>query len=87
MRYVKGDIRVRYKEGNVTNLPLAMKILTTGVVLAAALFVILSSRYSLAEKNWGYTSVGILAGRTFRRSPRRGPKKPARRSARKGSGK
>jgi hypothetical protein len=44
------------------NVPLAMEILISVVVLVAALYVILSKRYTPTDKHWAYGTVGLIVG-------------------------
>jgi hypothetical protein len=44
------------------DVPLAMKILISVVVLGVALYVILAKRYTPRDKHWAYGAVGLITG-------------------------
>ena len=50
---VKGDAKMAVE---------VTELLVTVLLLAAALFVILSKRYDAKDKHWVYTTVGIIIG-------------------------
>jgi len=39
-----------------------MQVIISGVLVLAALYVILSNRYSDSEKNWAYATIGTILG-------------------------
>ena len=64
MWFGASDLSLRYRYFAYTGFDLhaIMQVAVSGVVGAAALFVILSTRYGPKDKHWAYATVGTLLG-------------------------